>query len=36
MVVMPLPLCLGLFGRKIRPRRLEMEKRASVAATAAT
>jgi MFS family permease len=36
MVVMPLPLCLGLFGRKVRPRRLEMDRRASVAATAAT
>jgi MFS family permease len=36
MVVMPLPLCLGLFGRKVRPRRLEMDKGASVAVTTAT
>ncbi len=27
MMVMPLPLCLGLFGRKIRRRRLELDKR---------
>ena len=27
MLVMPLPLCLGLFGRKIRRKRLEVDKR---------
>jgi MFS family permease len=26
LLVMPLPLCLGLFGRKIRARRLELDK----------
>lgn len=26
MVVMPLPLCLGLFGRKVRRKRLEVDK----------
>ena len=26
MVVMPLPLCLGLFGRKVKRRRLEVDK----------
>ena len=26
MVAMPLPLCLGLFGRKVRRRRLEVDK----------
>lgn len=31
MVVMPLPLCLGLFGRKVRPRRLEVDKSVSIA-----
>ena len=28
MVIMPLPLCLNLFGRKIRSRRLEVDKMA--------
>lgn len=31
MVVMPLPLCLGLFGRKVRSRRLEVDKSVRVA-----
>ena len=29
MLVMPLPLCLGLFGRKIRRKRLEVDKRSA-------
>jgi len=29
-VVVPLPLCLGLFGRGVRSRRLEVDKAAAV------